>query len=135
MVGAWQGHTDPAVRSPSLNTEDFMPSSHTLVGLLAFGVALIAVQSPYGLARAEDDTRSAVQAFAAQPSAVTDLRGAGGSSLSTGSNADSSYKQLQQDISSEADLATGDGQQRSVVEKPASCSDSKPVCKLQGHLD
>jgi hypothetical protein len=115
--------------------EDFMPSPAPFLGIVACAAALIALQSPLGMARAGENARPGVQAFAVQPSAVTDMRGAGRSTPGSGSNTATGSKPLQQDISSEIDLATGDGQQRSALEGPDGCGRSKPVCRPQGHQE
>ena len=86
-----------------------MPSPNTLIRVAMLTIALIAVQSARGPARAGEEAGQALQASVA--AAVPELlRGAGNSS-----------GQLRPSVAAEFELVTGDGQQGSVAAKPIAC--------------
>ena len=99
-----------------------MPKSVPSLLFPVVATVLVSVHAPYGLALAKEAPHLAAPVPAALPSTVAEQRVGGGSPSVRSSNRNDSARQSEQYISSEIDLATGDGQQRCVPEDSTRCA-------------
>jgi hypothetical protein len=98
--------------------EDLMSSSMILLKAALLTAAFIVIQSAHGPVRACEDTVSAPQAPLAQTDPPADQR----------TPSRDSWVQLQQNVPSEIDGVTGDGQQASVSTASVNCVDRNAGC-------